>query len=103
MDARGGCAAFGVAGIENGKAFDRPKAEANRRRHNHSPDGSEGEWEMKELRRFSARAWTPADEDRLRELAIAGTSSRAIGMQMNRTVAAVRTRAAQLKITLIKS
>jgi hypothetical protein len=50
MDARGGCAAFGVAGIENGKAFDRPKAEANRRRDNHSPYGSEGEGEMTEAR-----------------------------------------------------
>jgi hypothetical protein len=46
MDARGGCAAFSVAGIENGKALGRPKAEANRRRHNHSPDGSEVEGEM---------------------------------------------------------
>jgi hypothetical protein len=55
---------------------------------------------MKELGRFSARPWTPADEDKLRELAIAGASSRAIGMQMNRTVAAVRSRAAQLKIRL---
>jgi hypothetical protein len=55
---------------------------------------------MKELRRFSARAWTPADEDKLRELAIAGASARAIGLQINRTTAAVRTRAAQLKITL---
>jgi hypothetical protein len=48
MDARGGCAAFGVTGIENGKAFDRPKAEANRRRHHHSPDGSKSEGEMTE-------------------------------------------------------
>jgi hypothetical protein len=39
---------------------------------------------MKELRRFSARAWTPADEDKLRELAIAGASARAIGVQINR-------------------
>ena len=49
MDARGGCAAFGVAGIENGKALDRPEAEANRRRHNHSPDGSEGQDEMTDV------------------------------------------------------
>jgi hypothetical protein len=58
MDARGGCAAFGVAGIENGKALDRPEAEANRRRHNHSSDGSEGQDEMTDephLPRFLVR------------------------------------------------
>ena len=84
------------------KAFDRPKAEANRRRHNHSPDGSEGEGEMKELRRFSARAWTQADDDKLRVLAVAGASSGSIGVQLNRTEIAVRSRAAPLKIMLRK-
>jgi hypothetical protein len=35
---------------------------------------------MKELRRFSARPWTQAEDDQLRSLAIAGASSRAIGV-----------------------
>jgi hypothetical protein len=43
---------------------------------------------MKELPRFSARQWTHVDDDRLRTLAKAGASSRAIGVQMNRTEAA---------------
>jgi hypothetical protein len=42
MDAPGGCAAFGVAGIENGQGFDRPEAEANRYRHKQATVGSEG-------------------------------------------------------------
>jgi hypothetical protein len=46
MDARRGCAAFSVAGIENGQEFNRAEAEANCRRHKHSPGGSEGEGEM---------------------------------------------------------
>jgi hypothetical protein len=57
---------------------------------------------MRDLRRFSARPWTQAD-DKLRALAVAGASSRAIGVQMNRTEAAVRSRAARLKVILRKS
>ena len=53
---------------------------------------------MKELRRFSARPWSHSDDDKLRALANAGARSRAIGMQMDRTEAAVRSRAARLKI-----
>jgi hypothetical protein len=58
---------------------------------------------MRDLRRFSARPWTQADDDKLRALAVAGASSRAIGVQMNRTEAAVRSRAARLKVILRKS
>jgi hypothetical protein len=50
-----------------------------------------------------ARPWTPADDDRLRVLAIAGASSKAIGVQMNRTQIAIRSRAGRLKIILTKS
>jgi MOSC domain-containing protein YiiM len=46
--------------------------------------------------RFSARPWTHGDDDKLRKLAIAGASSRAIGVQMDRTEAAVRSRARRL-------
>jgi hypothetical protein len=42
MDARGGCAAFGVAGIENGEGFDFPEAETDRLSHNRAVEGSEG-------------------------------------------------------------
>jgi hypothetical protein len=55
---------------------------------------------MKERRRFSARPWTQAEDDELRVLANAGASSRAIGMKMNRTEIAVRSRASRLNIIL---
>jgi hypothetical protein len=58
---------------------------------------------MKELRRFSARLWTEADDNMLRALAMTGLSARCIGVQMSRTGAAVRSRIRRLKITLIKS
>jgi hypothetical protein len=58
---------------------------------------------VKELRRFSARPWTQADDDNLRALALTGASSRSIGVRMNRTEAAVRSRAGRLKIILRKS
>jgi hypothetical protein len=58
---------------------------------------------MKELRRFSARPWSKSDDDKLRALAIAGATSRAIGAQMDRTEMAIRSRAARLKIILRKS
>jgi hypothetical protein len=58
---------------------------------------------MKELRRFSTRPWTEADDDKLRAFALAGVSSRLIGVQMNRTDTAVRSRAGRLNITLRKS
>ncbi len=52
---------------------------------------------MKELRRFSARPWTEADDAKLRTLALTGASSRSIGVQMNCTETAVRSRARRLK------
>jgi len=58
---------------------------------------------MMELGRFSARLWTPADDDKLRSLAIAGASPRAIGVRMDRTETAVRSRARRLRIILGKS
>jgi len=58
---------------------------------------------MKELGRFSARPWTEAVDDRLRALALTGASSRAIGVQMDRTETAVRSRASRLKIVVAKS
>ena len=58
---------------------------------------------MKEPGRFSARPWTQTDDDKLRALAMAGASSRAIGVQMDRTDTAVRSRAARLNIIFRKS
>jgi hypothetical protein len=63
-------------------------------------DRAQGEREMKELPRFSGRPWTQDDDDKLRALAIAGASSRAIGVQMNRTELAVRSRAGRLILSL---
>lgn len=50
-----------------------------------------------EQRRFSARPWTQTDDNKLRALALTGASSRLIGVQMNRTETAVRSRAGRLK------
>ena len=66
-------------------------------------DAPKAKKKMKELRRFSARPWTEADDDKLRALALTGASSRAIGMQMDRTEVAVRSRASRLKIIVEKS
>jgi hypothetical protein len=54
-------------------------------------------------RRSSVRPWTPTDDDRLRALAIAGASSKAIGMELDRTQIGIRSRAVRLKIVLTKS
>jgi hypothetical protein len=58
---------------------------------------------MKELSRFSARLWTEGDDNMLRALPMTGLSARWIGVQMNRTGAAVRSRMRRKKISLIKS
>ena len=58
---------------------------------------------MKEIRRFSGRPWTQADDDKLRRLVIGGASLGEIGVQLNRTETAVRWRAGRLKIILRKS
>jgi hypothetical protein len=49
-----------------------------------------------------SRPWTQAEDDKLRRLALTGLSSRAIGIQMNRTETAVRSRAKQLPVILRK-
>lgn len=64
---------------------------------------AKGDGTIKELRRFSARPWAEADDDKLRALSLTGATSRSIGVRMNRTEAAVRSRAGQLEIILRKS
>ncbi len=49
-----------------------------------------------------SRPWTQSDDDKLRRLALTGLSSRAIGIRMNRTDTAVRSRAKQLQVILRK-
>jgi hypothetical protein len=51
---------------------------------------------------FASRPWTQAEDDKLRRLALAGLSSRAIGIRMNRTETAVRSRARQMQVILRK-
>jgi hypothetical protein len=57
---------------------------------------------MTEPAHFDSRPWTQADDENLRKLALAGFSSRAIGIRMNRTETAVRSRARQLQVILRK-
>jgi hypothetical protein len=57
---------------------------------------------MTEPAHFASRSWTQADDDKLRRLALTGLSSRAIGIRMNRTEIAVRSRARQLQVILRK-
>ena len=47
--------------------------------------------------------WTSEEDERLRKLALTGTSVAVIAKQMHRSVAAVRNRAARLKIVVAKS
>jgi hypothetical protein len=56
-----------------------------------------------ELGRLAARLWTQADDDKLRALALAGASTRAIAHQLDRTIAAVGSRAQRLNIVLKKA
>jgi hypothetical protein len=58
---------------------------------------------MKEPRQFSTRLWTEGDDIMLRALVMTGLSARWIGVHMNRTGAAVRSRIRRLKITVKKS
>jgi hypothetical protein len=51
---------------------------------------------------FASRPWTQAEDHKLRRLALTGLSSRAIGIQMNRTETAVRSRARQMQVILKK-
>jgi hypothetical protein len=57
---------------------------------------------MTEPAHFASRPWTQADDDKLRRLALAGLSSTAIGIRMNRTETVVRSRAKQLRVILRK-
>ena len=57
---------------------------------------------MTEPAHFDSRPWTQADDDKLRRLALTGLSVRAIGIRMNRTETAVRSRARQLQVILRK-
>jgi hypothetical protein len=57
---------------------------------------------MTEPEHFASRPWTRADDDKLRRLALTGLSSKAIGIRMNRTDTAVRSRARQLQVILRK-
>jgi hypothetical protein len=47
--------------------------------------------------------WTPKEDERLRKLALTRTSVAAMAKQMHRSMAAVRNRAARLKIVVAKS
>ena len=47
--------------------------------------------------------WTSEEDKRLRTLALSGISVAAMATQMNRSTAAVRNRAARLKIVVAKS
>jgi hypothetical protein len=55
---------------------------------------------MTEPAHLASRPWTQADDEKLRRLALTGLSSRAIGIWMNRTETAVRSRARQLQVIL---
>jgi hypothetical protein len=50
------------------------------------------------LRGRSAKNWTAADDERVRELWVKGMSAREIGIELNRTAVAVRTRAFRLNL-----
>jgi hypothetical protein len=61
-----------------------------------------GVWATTEPAHFAPRPWTQADDDKLRRLVLTGLTSTAIGIRMNRTETAVRSRARQLQVKLIK-
>jgi hypothetical protein len=58
---------------------------------------------MTERLRYSPRPWTQADDDELRALATRGASTREIGHRLDRTIAAVGSRAKRLQIHLKKA
>jgi hypothetical protein len=57
---------------------------------------------MTEREHFASRPWTQAEDENLRRLALTGLSSRAIGIQLNRTESAVHSRARQMQVILRK-
>ena len=44
--------------------------------------------------------WTLADDERLRELVVEGMDARKLGVELNRTATAVRSRAFRLNLTI---
>ena len=50
--------------------------------------------------RFSAKPWTPAEEEHLRAMIMSGMSVKDIAIEHQRSVAAVRSRSEQLGISL---
>ena len=57
---------------------------------------------MTEPEAFASRPWTQAEDDTRRSLALTGLSSTAIGIRMNRTEAAICSRARQMQVILRK-
>ena len=55
------------------------------------------------MRPVGSIPWTSEEDKRLRTLALSGTSVAAMATQMKRSTAAVRNRAARLKIVVAKS
>jgi hypothetical protein len=58
---------------------------------------------MTEVGRVATRPWTRADDEILRSLVLNGTDARSIGVRLNRTAVAVRSRARRLRIPLKNS
>ena len=50
------------------------------------------------LRGRSAKDWTAADDERLRELLVKGMSAREVGIELKRTATAVRSRAFRMNL-----
>jgi hypothetical protein len=50
------------------------------------------------MKGWSAKDWTGANDERLRELLVKGMSAREIGIELNRTAVAVRSRAFRLNL-----
>jgi hypothetical protein len=50
----------------------------------------------------AGRVWTPYEDERMRVLALSGTSAAEIATQIKRSESAVRKRATQLKIVVAK-
>jgi DNA-directed RNA polymerase specialized sigma24 family protein len=50
--------------------------------------------------RLTSKQWTPLDDERLRSLAIAGMDAKEIATELERTVAAVRSRTERFRVSL---
>jgi hypothetical protein len=49
---------------------------------------------------WSVKNWTSADDERLRELVVEGMDARKLGVELNRTATAIRSRAFRLNLTI---